>query len=326
MVRDKQYIFIVGNPRSGTTLLRNILGLHPDISIMPELHFFDRIFPIIRNDNLLKNLEYRNKIKERILDDVKNKQENGSGLWEKINIDIIELENKLSLVRSFREIYIILINFINTDCQVNYIVEKTPINSLFLKEINDYFPTAKIIYIVRDGREMCASASKIWKNNYIHYSARWQLDIKEVEKISKDFGNRFIEIKYEDLVKNTFSISKNIFSFIGVKMFANFNSDLNTIPASSSFDVKDENKIYESRNFEKFFNKKEKIIINTLLKKYLIKKNYKISDSINHLINPIFYIKFYYQFIKIKLYFYLIKKGYFFQYKKIKKLVIKKGL
>ena len=36
----KQRIFLVGCPRSGTTLLQSLLAAHPDITSFPESHFF----------------------------------------------------------------------------------------------------------------------------------------------------------------------------------------------------------------------------------------------------------------------------------------------
>ena len=38
------FISIVGCPRSGTTLLRNMLNSHPDIFIFPQTQFFNKIW------------------------------------------------------------------------------------------------------------------------------------------------------------------------------------------------------------------------------------------------------------------------------------------
>ena len=37
-------IFVIGAPRSGTTLTANILGRHPNIFMPGETHFFDDIY------------------------------------------------------------------------------------------------------------------------------------------------------------------------------------------------------------------------------------------------------------------------------------------
>lgn len=42
----KQRFFLVGCPRSGTTLLQSLLAAHPEIISFPESHFFRHLTPI----------------------------------------------------------------------------------------------------------------------------------------------------------------------------------------------------------------------------------------------------------------------------------------
>jgi hypothetical protein len=41
MVLEKQFLFIIGAPRSGTTWLQAMLGAHPSICTTGELKLFD---------------------------------------------------------------------------------------------------------------------------------------------------------------------------------------------------------------------------------------------------------------------------------------------
>ncbi|MGL4503377.1 MAG: sulfotransferase family protein, partial [Planktothrix sp.] len=41
----KNRIFLVGCPRSGTTLLQSLLAAHPQIASFPESHFFQSLAP-----------------------------------------------------------------------------------------------------------------------------------------------------------------------------------------------------------------------------------------------------------------------------------------
>jgi len=41
---DKPPIFIVGSPRSGTTLLRHVLDRHPSLSVCGETRFFSEVY------------------------------------------------------------------------------------------------------------------------------------------------------------------------------------------------------------------------------------------------------------------------------------------
>ena len=49
------YVFIVGCPRSGTTLLQRIVDAHPDIAVVFETHWISRWLEKRRGDY---NLEY----------------------------------------------------------------------------------------------------------------------------------------------------------------------------------------------------------------------------------------------------------------------------
>jgi hypothetical protein len=49
------YVFIVGCPRSGTTLLQRIVDAHPDIAVVFEMHWISRWLEKRRGDY---NLEY----------------------------------------------------------------------------------------------------------------------------------------------------------------------------------------------------------------------------------------------------------------------------
>lgn len=51
-------IFIVGNSRSGTTMLGRILGLHGKVHTLEELHFFDhKIFSALSSSRGLEGEE-----------------------------------------------------------------------------------------------------------------------------------------------------------------------------------------------------------------------------------------------------------------------------
>ena len=43
-MQEAGIIFIVGNSRSGTTMMRRVLGNHPAIFMLEELHFFEQLW------------------------------------------------------------------------------------------------------------------------------------------------------------------------------------------------------------------------------------------------------------------------------------------
>ena len=50
-------IFIVGYPRSGTTLLQSMLYTQKNIYSFPETHFFTKILPLVNGKNSSKSMK-----------------------------------------------------------------------------------------------------------------------------------------------------------------------------------------------------------------------------------------------------------------------------
>lgn len=118
------FVFIVGSPRSGTTLLQNLLNRHPKVAEWYEPYYvWEKFFPVHESDVWDKNC---------LTGTVKNK---------------IRSEFQLFREKSAKPI----------------IVDKTPTNSFNINLISRIFPEAKFIHILRDGRDVTLSINKEWK-------------------------------------------------------------------------------------------------------------------------------------------------------------------
>jgi hypothetical protein len=84
--------------------------------------------------------------------------------------------------------------------------------------IRRYYPHAKFLYMVRDGRDVAVSAKKSIFNRYcVYYTARlWkkeqQIGISWLNKLS---GNEIFMIKYEDLLTDSQNTVRLLCSFLG---------------------------------------------------------------------------------------------------------------
>ena len=250
MEGGKQFIFIVGSGRSGTTLLRNILAEHMDIGVCPELKFFDVILAS-RVKMFFLSWEKRTRmIARRIVGKYKKSED---PLWSRFTFTEEEIHAEIQGARSYREIFVILLRKFSTKPTARIQVEKTPTNVFFIKEIRRYFPDAKIINMVRDGREVAASAKKRnWSENSDELAIWWKEAVNAFKKWSKGKDN-FIEIKYEDLVQSPESVASSIFRFIGVNTPENLKDVISRVESFSSFYGQSKKGIYESRHFEEVF-------------------------------------------------------------------------
>ena len=108
-------MFIVGSPRSGTTLLGEILDLHPDIAQWYEPYFVWRKF-------------FRDAVH-----DERSASEATPGIKQYIHKSFVEYRRKIKHA---------------------IVVDKSPGNSLTIPFILEIFPNAHFIHILRDGRDV----------------------------------------------------------------------------------------------------------------------------------------------------------------------------
>ena len=130
-IDNDTFVFIIGSPRSGTTILGEILDKHEKISQWYEPYFvWDHHFRNRSHDERTAE-EATPKICNQIYTDfLKYKQKTGSRI----------------------------------------IVDKSPRNSLKIPFIRQIFPQARYIHILRDGRDATLSIHKEWlrRKNIVH--------------------------------------------------------------------------------------------------------------------------------------------------------------
>ena len=120
---EDNFLFIVGSPRSGTTILGEILDLHPEISQWYEPYFvWDRYFRQVPDD-----------------------QRNEKDATPKV----------IGYIRKNFERHL-------RKCNCKFIVDKSPRNSLKIPFIRQIFPGARFVHIIRDGRDATLSINREW--------------------------------------------------------------------------------------------------------------------------------------------------------------------
>ncbi|MCC6208462.1 MAG: sulfotransferase, partial [Gammaproteobacteria bacterium] len=131
---QQRLIFLGGAPRSGTTLLQNILDMHPDILGGPEfLHIPDI-------------MKLRGKLRDSV----------ARGWIDLIcSADVVD-ESMRNLVAGF------LLTFADRH-GARLLSEKTPENVLVFPSLVELFPESKFIHIVRDPRATVASLLEVGK-------------------------------------------------------------------------------------------------------------------------------------------------------------------
>jgi hypothetical protein len=154
-------IFIVGSPRSGTTLLRNLLNRHPRLAICGETHFNRLIYRRRKVFGDIGNLDNRRRlIKEYMATDRILRSE----------LKLAGLEDRLLRdATSYPAFFASLMEHFAESEGKPRCGEKTPQHALLTEQLSEWYPGAAIIHIVRDPREVVASLQRVpWASNSVY--------------------------------------------------------------------------------------------------------------------------------------------------------------
>jgi len=203
-------LFIIGSPRSGTSFLSSLLtpssyGAPFETQIFIK---YNQKLPEYGNLNIFQNFQ-------KLIADIT--QERPVQQW-KIDLNIQEFYQQLNNGNiTFNAILNEICLQVSTKTGKKSWGDKTPHYINQIKTINQLFPDAKYLYIIRDGRDVaCSLLKKPWgPNNFYTCAVNWQHSNKEnsILKTLENNGQLF-KIKYEDLLDNTTNISKEIYLFL----------------------------------------------------------------------------------------------------------------
>ena len=184
-------VFVVGMPRSGTTLMQGILCNTGVYFPVPETHYFSRVaYGLNERPNDIE--------KEQICQLLKKKA--------RINIDI----ERLHRFNTQKEIFEFIIGTFNKK-QIDTFLEKTPRHVFFISKIEKFYPSAKFICMIREPKNVVSSqisTTRIDNKSIIRLSFLYN-KISSAIIDQKDKKNVII-VKYEELTTYPDRIIKKI--------------------------------------------------------------------------------------------------------------------
>ncbi|MFX0203698.1 MAG: sulfotransferase, partial [Candidatus Hodarchaeota archaeon] len=200
-------IFIVGPPRCGTTLLAVLLDRHSRIAVPAETHFFDLFLPGFMGKN--RTSTYEEMVKTALA-------------FKRIAETPLNSNDVLKRFKTYRKnwgnlLRAILESYTTSQGKVRP-AEKTPRHIYHVPTILKLYPDAKIICIIRDGRDMVRSMMQVpWgtPNLIGHHCVWWEEAVRLGLKYADNYPYRFRIVKYEDLLSNPVATLSSICNFIG---------------------------------------------------------------------------------------------------------------
>jgi hypothetical protein len=204
--------FLVGCPRSGTTLLQSLLAAHPRIASFPESHFFWSLVP---NRPALRAAGFAlRRARPRFQAYVK--QLGRAELrWR--------LARRARLMRQFVKAYVGILDDLTLEQHKLKWVDKTPENLHYADVIERYVPGARFIHIVRNGPDVVASLYDVTRVHARRWHGPWGVDAcihrwnQDVDMTRRLVERRnHIAVRYEDLVAEPEQVLKELCAFLDV--------------------------------------------------------------------------------------------------------------
>ena len=190
-------VFILGSPRSGTTLLSSMLGQHKKLYPAGELSYIYDLYvelnqKIGQPDDEAKIIEH---------------------LWQPVDQPFQQ-----TLLNAYTQRLNQHAEHLKKGCRI---IDKTPFNVQRFPMIAKITPHSPIIHIIRDGREVSWSNYTQNYSNY-HWHAHslengivtWERNIVLARKCAEKFQLNYIEIKYEDLVTDPENTLQTLLNFL----------------------------------------------------------------------------------------------------------------
>ena len=212
-------IFIVGAPRSGTTLLQYMLRSHPRISLPTGESQF--MIPLYRNAAKFGDLRQLENVRE-VLQEMYRISANFLDTdlpGMRFNIETLSRELQAQGRDTIPKIIAGLFEKnAHGEGKARW-GDKTPYYVLHLRTIKEMFPNAQIIHVIRDGRD-CALSMFGRKYdldiyNTYHAAKYWQQYVETGQAIGQELGSDvYYEIRYEDILADPVGAMRKICVFL----------------------------------------------------------------------------------------------------------------
>lgn len=189
--------FVVGAPRSGTTMLRLMLDAHRDLAIPPETYFITKAAK--RWHRPRPALRQRDRVEVHLETVTEHRR------WPDFHLDADAYRERVRAVRpetlgdAVREFYAMYAEKVGKPRWG----DKTPFYVRKMDVIQEALPEARFIHLIRDGRAVALSIKDLWFGpDTIEGCAEfWVERIDEARELARRIDH-YIEVRYEDLVRD----------------------------------------------------------------------------------------------------------------------------
>lgn len=203
-------VFLVGCPRSGTTLLQRLLDAHSCFAIAPETAYLRRFWKErARFGDLARDESFRSLLDEIV------------ALPEVAEMDLQAPALRAALERSprtHRDLFATLLETFRVARGKPRVGEKTPNHLRWMRQLEEWFPGARFVHIVRDPRAVVASWKSVpWSNGSVAADAEvWRKYQAAARLEAPSDPARIHVLRYERLIAEPAAETAAICAFLEV--------------------------------------------------------------------------------------------------------------
>jgi Sulfotransferase family len=216
------FVFIVGAPRSGTTLLRRIVDAHPDVAITKETHW---IVQLLRGEHAASTTApVTPELLARLLSHRR---------FARLELDPARLESLVAADEpvSYAELVTAVYDSFGEMRGKRLVGDKTPRYVRHIPTLHGLWPGAKFVHLIRDGRDVCLSVHN-WdkENRFVTRISTFEEDPvstialwwEQLVRLGREDGaslsdDLYYELRYEHLVSAPDEECRKLCSFLGVR-------------------------------------------------------------------------------------------------------------
>lgn len=216
--------FILGRPRSGTTLLTTLFNAHPNIRIAPEfpiLFFLYQHFKKVKHwdeatiRSFVDHVFYFSKFNIRRVENLKLDK-------EVIVNELLKYKDNGSIQLFLKSINYYAYSLYDKK-ETLWIGDKNPVYSMSANRLRKIFPDARFICIIRDYRDNFISIKKLAEKEVAVEApelslqvGRWRIFTRLFLACNRRFPDKFYILRYEDLVTEQETTFRSLCDFLGI--------------------------------------------------------------------------------------------------------------
>ncbi|NNE44847.1 MAG: sulfotransferase [Gemmatimonadetes bacterium] len=230
-------LFVVGAPRTGTTLMMQILNRHPRIYLYDEIHYFELIWDDRESIGDVDSPQVRPRVYERVremLRHVGSHREIADALPDE------ELARHASAAGGgYRGLLTSILRAGADHHGADVAGDSSPQDVLYIDQILEWYPQARIIGLVRDPRGFLSSYKNYHRRGVATYRERynpltnsmlWRSYMRALQAGARKHPDSVAVIRYEDLVDDPPTHLKRLCAHIGVP----FDGEMLNVSASNT--------------------------------------------------------------------------------------------